>query len=202
MRYWWVNHKKTSRQEIAGGYLWSPRHEASGARSQFYENMRVAAPGDRILSFSGGLIRYVGIVLGYAVPAFKPAEFGATGEYWANDGWLLPVEWQQLPVPVYPKSQIAELGKLLPAKYSPIHPESGYGNQKAYLAEVSEPVFDLLLGVDWPELAATVKSKSIEQSLLKVEDQVQAAINSRSSWTRALQRTCGRNRKCLSTDER
>jgi hypothetical protein len=22
MRFWWVNHKQTMRQEIAGGYLW------------------------------------------------------------------------------------------------------------------------------------------------------------------------------------
>jgi hypothetical protein len=33
VKYWWVNHKQTERQEIGGGYLWSPREEANGARS-------------------------------------------------------------------------------------------------------------------------------------------------------------------------
>jgi hypothetical protein len=38
------------RQEIAGGYLWSPVTEANGANRQFYDNMRRAAPGDLVLS--------------------------------------------------------------------------------------------------------------------------------------------------------
>ena len=33
-KYWWVNHSQTFHQEIDGGYLWSPKTEASGARSQ------------------------------------------------------------------------------------------------------------------------------------------------------------------------
>ena len=24
-KYWWVNHKKTFKQEISGGYIWSPK---------------------------------------------------------------------------------------------------------------------------------------------------------------------------------
>jgi hypothetical protein len=32
MRYWWVNQNQTFRQEIAGGYLWSPKRNANGAR--------------------------------------------------------------------------------------------------------------------------------------------------------------------------
>ena len=40
MRFWWVNHKQTARQELTGGYLWSPKTEARGTRSQFYDNMR------------------------------------------------------------------------------------------------------------------------------------------------------------------
>lgn len=147
MRYWWVNHKQTARQELAGGYLWSPQHEANGARSQFYENMRVAEPGDTVLSFSGGFIRHIGLVRDFASPALKPDSFGAAGEYWSNDGWLLPVEWQPLTTPVRPKDRIGELGPLLPKKYSPIHPVSGNGNQKAYLAEIGKSVFEFLTGL-------------------------------------------------------
>lgn len=148
MRYWWVNHTQTSRQEVSGGYLWSPQREATGARSQFYENMRVAAPEDRVLSFSSGSIRYLGVVQDFASPAFKPDDFGDTGENWSADGWLLPVAWQSLTAPIRPKDHIASLGPLLPEKYSPIQPATGNGNQKAYLAEIGKPAFDFVVGLD------------------------------------------------------
>lgn len=89
MRYWWVNHKQTSKQELAGGYLWSPVREASGARSQFYDNMRIAEPGDAVLSFAGGAIQHVGRVADFASPAPKPDSFGTVGEYWSKSGLLL-----------------------------------------------------------------------------------------------------------------
>ncbi|MDC9834953.1 HNH endonuclease [Rhizobium binxianense] len=145
MRYWWVNHKKTVRQEIAGSYLWSPKGEANGARSQFYENMRIAEPGDVVLSFSNAVIGHVGAVLDFACPALKPDGFGATGENWSSNGWLLPVAWQRLPRPVRPKDYIVDLAPLLPVKYSPIHAVTGNGIQKAYLAEIDRRVVELLL---------------------------------------------------------
>ena len=39
MRYWWVNQNQTYRQEVKGGYLWSPKRTANGARNPFYEFM-------------------------------------------------------------------------------------------------------------------------------------------------------------------
>jgi len=30
MRFWWVNQNQTWRQEITGGYLWSPQHKSNG----------------------------------------------------------------------------------------------------------------------------------------------------------------------------
>lgn len=144
MRYWWVNHKQTVRQEVGGCYLWSPVREANGARSQFYDNMRAASPGDVVLSYADGQIGYVGRVTDFAVPAPKPDSFGDTGAYWSADGWLLPVVWQPVPVPVRPKHFLDALRPLLPAKYSPINSANGNGNQKAYLAEISQQVFELL----------------------------------------------------------
>jgi putative restriction endonuclease len=58
VRYWWVNQNQTFRQEIDGGYLWSPKRNANGARNPFYEFMREVAPGDLILSlWIPGLLR-------------------------------------------------------------------------------------------------------------------------------------------------
>lgn len=37
MRYWWVNQNQIFRQEIEGGYLWSPKRNKNGHRNPFYE---------------------------------------------------------------------------------------------------------------------------------------------------------------------
>lgn len=177
MQYWWVNHKKTARQELDGGYLWSPLREANGARSQFYENMRIVEPGDAVLSFSGGLIRHVGLVLDFASPAPKPDSFGTTGEYWDSNGWLLPVEWKPLTTPVRPKDRIVEFGPMLPRKYSPIHPVTGNGNQKAYLAEIGRPVFELLTGlVDFENTLAPMTHRAVASGLTLIDDAIETQI--------------------------
>ena len=38
MRYWWVNQNQTHKQDTAGGYLWSPKRSANGARNPFYDS--------------------------------------------------------------------------------------------------------------------------------------------------------------------
>ena len=144
VQYWWVNHKQTARQEIEGQYLWSPKVEANGARSEFYDNMRRASPGDIVLSYADQLIRYIGRVAEFAFAAPKPAEFGSVGEYWNNEGWLLPMFWTPLSQPVRPMVLLDRLRPHLPKKYSPISSETGKGNQKAYLAAVPVDIFDLV----------------------------------------------------------
>ena len=136
-QYWWVNHKQTFNQEIEHQYLWSPKTSSNGARNRFYDNMRSANPGDLVLSYAYQLIRYVGRVAEFAFTAPKPSEFGATGAYWNNEGWLLPVFWTRLDPPVRPTDLLALIGPLLPEKYSPIRASSGDGNQHAHLATTS-----------------------------------------------------------------
>lgn len=144
-KYWWVNHKQTLRQEIDGQYLWSPKAERNGSRSQFYDNMRLASPGDVVMSYANGQIGWIGRVAEFAFTAPKPAEFGNVGSYWDHEGWLLPVYWTPLTPPVRPKAMIERLGPLLPQKYSPISALTGDGNQKAYLASVPPEVFEVVV---------------------------------------------------------
>lgn len=144
-RYWWVNHKQTVRQEIEHQYLWSPKTLSNGRPNLFYQNMREASPGDRVLSYASGLVRYVGRVAEFAFSAPKPEEFGNAGANWLNDGWLLPVFWTKLDPPVRPKLMIDILGPLLPEKYSPLRPSTGDGNQGVYLAEISNDLFGAVL---------------------------------------------------------
>lgn len=143
--FWWVNHKQTLRQEIDGQYLWSPKTERNGARSQFYDNMRLASPGDVVMSYANAQIGWIGRVAEFAFTAPKPAEFGNVGSYWDHEGWLLPVYWTQLSPPVRPKTMIQRLGPLLPQKYSPISARTGDGHQKVYLASIPPEVFDMVV---------------------------------------------------------
>ena len=145
MRYWCVNHAQTMRQEVDGGYLWSPIVEANGAKSRFYDNMRRATPGEVVLSYADGVIGHVGIVADFAISAPKPEEFGRIGSYWSATGWLLPVQWLDANLAVRPKELLGRLAPLLPDSHSPIRSSTGSGNQKAYLAEVDRTVIDLIL---------------------------------------------------------
>ena len=136
MNYWWVNHKQTFKQEISGGYMWSPKHRADGASSHYYENMTKVKPGDIIFSFAGGEIRVIGTATDRASSASKPSEFGSTGDNWSNDGWFVPVDFKYLEKPFRPKNYMDYLAPLLPQKYSPIQ-ANGNGNQAAYLSSIS-----------------------------------------------------------------
>lgn len=140
-KFWWVNHKQTHRQEISGEYLWSPKVEKNGAKSRFYDNMRLAAPGEYVLSMANGQVAHVGCVTEYAISSPKPEEFGKVGSYWRNEGWLLPVTWAVLPAPVRPKDIATRIVPFLRERYAPLQKETGHGNQKAYLAEIDEPLF-------------------------------------------------------------
>src|SRR5436189_5244237 len=93
MRYWWVNQNQTFRHEIEGGYLWSPKRNANGARNPFYESMREVAPGDLIFSFVDTRIAAIGIAESYCSGSPKPEEFGDAGLNWEMIGWRVRVRF-------------------------------------------------------------------------------------------------------------
>src|SRR6478672_8352661 len=86
-RFWWVNQNQTHREEVAGGFMWSPKRNANGARNQFYDNMLEVRPGDIVFSFYGTRMQQIGRATASAETAPKP-EFGAGGENWSTEGWL------------------------------------------------------------------------------------------------------------------
>ena len=180
-QFWWVNHKQTARQEIEGQYLWSPKTQSNGARNVFYDNMRRASPGDLVLSYAGGMIRFVGRVAEFAFTAPKPTEFGSTGTYWSDEGWLLPVFWTPLIPAVRPKDLLAILAPILPTKYSPIRPHSGDGNQGVYLAEIPQAVFDAVVaaGVVNDVLLARGGANSLTFQVVKeqLDDAVEHSVS-------------------------
>ena len=142
--YWWVNHNQTYRQEIDGGYVWSPRTNKDGARNETYLNLTRVRPGDVVFSYGGGRLRAVGVATGPAQDAGRPPAFGETGEQWDTDGWLVPVEWTALDPPIRPKDHLDEIVPLLPPSHAPIR-ATGDGNQFCYLAAIGGPLGDTLL---------------------------------------------------------
>ena len=145
MRFWWVNHKQTYRQETGGRYIWPPKTNRTGARNQSYDNMRRVLTGDIVFSYAQAEIRQLGIVTRPAASCPKPVEFGKAGTNWAHDGWMVPVDWHPIPQPLRPKELIADLRAHLPAKYSPLNPVTGYGAQNIYLAALPDGMAEMLL---------------------------------------------------------
>ena len=146
MRYWWVNQNQTFRQEIAGGYLWSPKRNANGARNPFYESMREVSPGDVVFSFVDTRIAAIGIATSYCWECPKPAEFGSTGQYWENVGWRISVSFTSLVHRIRPKDHMDVLKSVLPGRYSPLQ-SSGNGNQALYLTELPMDFAEVLGGL-------------------------------------------------------
>ncbi len=151
MRYWWVNQNQTYRHEVQGGYLWSPKRNANGARNPFYESMREVAPGDLIFSFMDTRILAIGTAQSYSWECPKPQEFGNAGQNWENIGWKVKVNFTELANKVRPKDHIDILRPLLPEKYSPLQP-NGNGLQSVYLTEVPAPLAQVLIGLIGPEV--------------------------------------------------
>ena len=165
VRYWWVNQNQTYRQEIAGGYLWSPKRNANGARNPFYEFMREVTPGDLVFSFVDTRIAAIGIVASYCYESPKPAEFGGVGLNWEAIGWRVRVNFGSLQNRIRPKDHIELLRRLLPSRYSPLQ-ESGNGIQSVYLTELPPALADVLIGLIGKE-AAILSQRSVETVLQK-----------------------------------
>jgi hypothetical protein len=146
MRYWWVNQNQTFHQEIVGGYLWSPKRNANGARNPFYESMREVSPGDLIFSFANTRVAAIGIARSYCWECPKPSEFGSVGQNWENIGWRVNVSFSRLLNNIRPKDHMKVLRAVLPDRYSPLQ-ANGNGIQSIYLTELSQDFSDVLAGL-------------------------------------------------------
>lgn len=144
MAFWWVNHKQTRNHEVRGGYLWSPIRNANGARNQSYDNMGLVQPGDIVFSYADGHIGAIGQIVDSATTSPKPTEFGTIGDYWANEGWLVDVQFSAASSPIRPKDHMDAIRRHLPTIYSPLQ-ANGNGNQGIYLAAISDELGELLI---------------------------------------------------------
>ena len=146
MKFWWVNHNQTHRDEVGRGFLWSPKRNANGAKNLSYDNMTLVKPGDVVLSFANSKIQAVGKILSPHQSAPLPSEFENRGFNWNTDGWFVEVDFHHLQNPFRPKDHIELLRPALAASHSPLNP-NGNGNQSMYLSEVPQSLVEKLLGL-------------------------------------------------------
>lgn len=165
MAYWWVNHKQTYNEELKGGYIWSPQRNKNGARNQTYINLTQAKVGDSIFSYAIGEIKAVGIVEHQYQQTDRPRVLGKIGEQWDSDGWMVPIIWARLNVPLRPKTYISTIAPLLPEKNSPIQ-LNGNGNQSCYLAAINQELAGYLLQI------IKAENKELDSSLLAFEQTI------------------------------
>jgi hypothetical protein len=151
MRYWWVNQNQTYQYEVPGGFLWSPKTRADGTRNPFYETMPKVEAGDVVFSFSETYIKAIGIVQSSAETSPKP-DFRKAGSNWADEGWLVPVEFKEIANPIKPKNFMEKITPLLADKYAPLMPD-GRGMQVVYLTEISEEFGKLLISLSSENLS-------------------------------------------------
>ena len=157
MNYWWVNQKQTYRQEIAGGFLWSPKKNANGGRSPYYDFMTQVQPGDIVFSYANAQIIAIGIATSSVYASNKPKDFGNAGMTWSEEGWAVDVDFQKAEKPLTPKLNMSLIAPMLPQKYSPIQ-ANGNGNQ-VYLTAISSELGSVLLGLlGSPELIISANS--------------------------------------------
>src|SRR5258708_36138162 len=180
VRYWWVNQNQTFRQEIEGGYLWSPKRNANGGRNPFYEFMREVSPGDLVFSFVDTRIVALGIAKSYCWECPKPIEFGSTGQNWENIGWRVNVSFVQLLNRIRPKDHMDILRAVLPNRYSPLQ-SNGNGIQSIYLTELSLDFAELLSGLIGEEARLVVASSPADSILV---DRTIAAGDDLDIWER------------------
>jgi putative restriction endonuclease len=196
MRYWWVNQNQTFRQELAGGYLWSPKRNSNGGRNPFYESMREVAPGDLIFSFVDTRIAAIGIAKSYCWECPKPTEFGSAGRNWENIGWRVNVSFVLLLNKIRPKDYMGVLRTVLPQRYSPLQ-VNGNGIQSIYLTELSQNFVEVLSGLIGGEaqllLTGTAADAVVKNNRIVTGDDLDV-------WERRLEEQVERDESVNETD--
>ncbi len=196
MRFWWVNQNQTFRQEVQGGYVWSPKRNSNGATNPFYETMREIAPGDLIFSFADTRIKALGRARSFCFECPKPAEFGSTGPNWSQIGWRVEVEWQPLINQIRPKDHIGQIRPYLPPRYSPLTAK-GDGLQGIYLTNVPDSLAQVIGGLIGPEFSAlTTQAPGIEEP----SQFVLADLPAVDDWEEHLQSDIAANEAMPETD--
>jgi len=163
MKFWWVNHSQTFRQEFFGKYIWSPKRKKNNQVNPFYETMREVAPGDIVFSYADGVVKGFGIAQTHCYTSPRPDEFGHIGQAWNEVGWRVDIDFLPFVNPIQPTRHMLAIAPTLPERYSPIR-INGYGNQGVYLAQIPRPMALVIAQLTSPDLLGIIKGVQLAAS--------------------------------------
>lgn len=143
MKYWWVNHNQTFKQEFGGGYLWSPKVKSDGHANRYYDSMRSVKPGDLVFSFADTKLQGIGVATSHCYTCPRPNEFGRVGEVWDLIGWRVDVDFHSCVEKPRPADHISLISRFIGIKHSPLR-ENGWGKQGVYLAAIPKGFASIL----------------------------------------------------------
>ena len=174
MSYWWVNQNQTWREEIFGEYLWSPKLDAKGRHTHFYDNMTRLRRGDIVLSHFNGALRFVGVVESPATSSRKP-DFGFRGSGWSDDGWTVRMRFTELAVPVKPQDELDLYRQVAPERFGPMN-DQGRVNQQ-YLFELPSILGNQYLGAAGMSEDAVNTAVRYDPTIERLVEDAEAVLN-------------------------
>jgi hypothetical protein len=145
---WWVNQGSTLREEQEEGILWAPLKDKRGGTQYHWETMAEVRPGDVVLHYANGALRYVSRVTRAAEEAARP------NQQWNEQGRLVCAEYHELRPPV-PLDKFAPQVQRLGIKQGPIN--SANGANQGYLFRFTQQALDVVRAsqpeTSWPDFA-------------------------------------------------
>lgn len=193
MKYWWVNQNQTFKQEIEGGYLWSPKKSKNNKTNPFYETMTRVSSGDIVFSFYKTLLQGIGIINESAKTSPKPSEFGSAGDVWSDEGWLVPTTFLLFNQPIRPKDHYKTIAPLLPEKYGPLN-KNFNGNQGIYLTELNADLahhFIELLDGQVEEILSSYKKNDSSENLEEIKTIISSTTETETQKSQVIKSRVG-----------
>lgn len=134
MAFWWVNHSKSYKKELGGGYIWCPQVHPGDVQRVPWLNVAKVLPGDVIFSYAEQHVRAVGVAKTGSFPSEPKPGYAEMG--WDQSGWEVTIQWERLPVGFSLKPYIDTVRPFLASKNAPL--KTNGDAQMAYLCSISE----------------------------------------------------------------
>lgn len=184
MAYWWVNHDKMHKAEIAGGYIWCPQNTDKIERVG-YANLTLVNEGDVVFSYANQKVGHVGIATSSFNISARPSDPGYSDKHrdWQADGWRVSIKWELAKNPISPKQHLDELAPYPGQRHGALR-DTGDGKEAMYLSAVPSDVGEKLMGlvkhqlVKFPFVSEEDDEEQIHRSQLK-ETEKKALIDAR-----------------------
>lgn len=184
MAYWWVNHDKMNKEEIAGGYIWCPQNTDKVERVG-YANLTLVNEGDVVFSYAKQKVGHVGIAKSSFLASPRPAAPGYSDKHrdWQPEGWRVPIDWEPAKFPMSPKQHLDELAPYPGQTHGALR-DTGDGKEAMYLSAVPSEIGEAVLRlvghgvVTFPFVSEEDDADQIQRSQLK-ETEKKALIDAR-----------------------